>query len=54
MRNGNMMDYMKSKKKYRKSFSLYPLKPEKALSLFIQVKPERKRKANKRIALSSV
>jgi hypothetical protein len=36
-----------------KPISLYPLKPEKALFLLMQVKPEEKRKAKKRVALSS-
>jgi len=33
----------KKKLKYLKPLSLYPLKPEQALSAFMQVKPERKK-----------
>jgi hypothetical protein len=36
------------KKKYSKSLSLYPLKPEKALALFMQIDPERNKVAKRK------
>lgn len=42
----------KDNKPYKNPLSLYPLKPEKALSLFMKVKPEGKND-KKKTALSS-
>ena len=39
----------KSKKKYNKPISLYPLKPEAALSAFMKVDPKRIAAAGKKI-----
>jgi len=42
-----------TKKKYLKPISLYPLKPEKALFLFMQVDPEKIKEIKQKSALSS-
>jgi hypothetical protein len=39
---------IKSKRKYAKPVSLYPLKPGEALAAFMQIKPERAKRIRKK------
>ena len=50
---GEKLKKKETKKKRLKPIFLYPLKPEKALSLFMQVDPEKIRVMKRKVALSS-